>query len=81
MTINLHLTYPHLFQETTWNLGTTKVKFVLSEKLPPPIHQISNVSVVPRIQDKWVTIFLKEGIWEIPGGTLESGEDYLTAAR
>lgn len=80
MTIILNKAYPHLFQETTWVWGPTRVKFVLSENLPP-IHQISNVNVIPRIQKKWITICLKDGTWEIPGGTLEPNEDYLSAAR
>ena len=80
MTINLQQHYAHLFQETSWDSGITQVKFVLSEELPP-IHQISNINIIPRVQDKWVTICLEDGTWEIPGGTLEPNEDHLTAAH
>lgn len=80
MAIILHKNYPHLFRETTWLPGPIQVKFVLSENLPP-VHQISNVNVIPHIQKKWITIRLKDRTWEIPGGTLEPGEDYLCAAR
>jgi 8-oxo-dGTP pyrophosphatase MutT (NUDIX family) len=80
MTIHLSQNYPHLFQETSWDSGITRVKFVLSEMLPP-VHQISNINIVPRLQNKWVTICLEDGSWEIPGGTLEPNEDYLSAAR
>lgn len=80
MAIILNKIYPHLFQETTWVWGPTRVKFVLS-KILLPVHLISNVNVILRIQKKWITICLKDGTWEIPGGTLEPNEDYLGAAR
>ena len=72
--------YPHLFREAIWPWGPTRVRFVLMND-PPPGPLISNVNIVPRTRDKWVTIQLADGSWEIPGGTLEPGEDYLAAIQ
>jgi len=70
--------YPNLFQETTWN--SVQVKFQLLDNTLPQ-HLITNVNITPRLGDRWLIIRLSNGDWEIPGGTLELGEDYLTAAR
>jgi 8-oxo-dGTP pyrophosphatase MutT (NUDIX family) len=42
---------------------------------------IARVNIVPRIDNLWLVIQLADGSWEIPGGGLEPGEDYLMAAR
>ncbi|WP_288086230.1 NUDIX hydrolase [Roseiflexus sp.] len=47
----------------------------------PPHHQIANVNIVPRIGNAWVTLRLKDGSWEMPGGTLEPAENYLDTVR
>lgn len=72
--------FPHLFREVTWPWEPTRARFMLIEKTPPQ-DQISNVNIVPRIGTGWVTIQLVDGSWEIPGGTLEPGEDYIQAIR
>ena len=48
---------------------------------PPPGEKIANANLVPRMDGGWATIRLKDGSWDIPGGTLEPGEDYLGAIR
>jgi len=72
--------YPHLFREVTWPWGPTKAEFVLIENTLPA-RLISNVNIVPRMADRWVVIRLSDGLWEIPGGTVEPGEDYMTTIR
>jgi 8-oxo-dGTP pyrophosphatase MutT (NUDIX family) len=47
----------------------------------PPERLISNVNIVPFIDDKCVLIKLDCGKWEIPGGTLEVNEDFRTALK
>jgi 8-oxo-dGTP diphosphatase len=70
--------YPHLFQEVTWPRGPTLVRFIALDDAPPN-YLIANVNIVPCIGDHWVVIQLADGSWEIPGGTLEPGEDAMNA--
>jgi 8-oxo-dGTP pyrophosphatase MutT (NUDIX family) len=72
--------YPNLFQETIWPWGPQRVKFETLNN-DPPQHLIANVNVVPRVGNLWLIIRLRDETWEIPGGTLEPGEDYLASAR
>ena len=76
--------HPTLFQEVIWPWGPIRAKFVLLDagRAPPP-HLIANVNVVPRVgnRDQWVMIQLADGAWEMPGGTRELDEDYVTTAR
>ena len=45
-------------------------------------NQFYTVVCVSRYKDKWVFAKnLKRGGWEIPGGHIEMGEDWLTAAK
>jgi 8-oxo-dGTP pyrophosphatase MutT (NUDIX family) len=70
--------YPNLFQRLIWD--SLQVEFqLLDTDLPSPL--IANVNIVPRLGDRWLILRLSNGDWEIPGGTLEVGEDYLAAAR
>lgn len=49
---------------------------------PPPEHLISNVNAVPvTVDGQWVVIQLAGGDWEIPGGTVEPGEEPLAALQ
>ena len=80
MTSERALKYAHLFQEVVWPWGPTHARFVMLDRAPPG-HLIANVNVVPRVGDRWVMIRLRDGAWELPGGTLEPGESYLSAAR
>jgi 8-oxo-dGTP diphosphatase len=70
--------YPSLFRETDW--GPVHAVFSLLETLPPA-ELISNINLLPYISDRWVSIQLEDGSWEVPGGTLEPGEDLLAAAQ
>ncbi|HET7091338.1 MAG TPA: NUDIX domain-containing protein [Anaerolineae bacterium] len=72
--------YPHLFQEVIWPWGPTRARFVLLESIPSN-RQIANVNIGPRTGNGWVTIRLKDGSWEIPGGTLKPHEEYIDTAR
>ena len=72
--------YPNLFQAATWPWGPTHVKFNLLSQLPPA-HLIANINIVPRIDDSWLILCLKDGDWDLPGGTLEEGEHYLDTLR
>ena len=72
------LKYPHLFQEVVLPWGPTHARFVLLNRAPPS-YLIANVNLVPRVGDQWIMVRLRDGAWEMLGGTLEPGED--TCAR
>lgn len=72
--------FPHLFDEVTWPWGPTRARFILLDEAPSD-HLIANVNIVPRAGDDWVILRLRDGSWEMPGGTLEPGETYLDTAR
>lgn len=64
------------FEDTRW--GTVSAKFQLA--IPEP-DQVSNVNVVPFI-DNWVLIVrLEDDSYEVPGGTREANEGWLDTAR
>lgn len=67
---------PDLF--TTVRYGPVNAVFVLGNTLPPP-HLIGNVNIVPFVGEDAVVVRVTGGRPEIPGGTLEPGEDYLAA--
>jgi 8-oxo-dGTP pyrophosphatase MutT (NUDIX family) len=66
--------YPHLFGDIA--IGQSACSFELVDT-PPPAELISNVNLVPYVRDRWLVIRLQDGLWEIPGGTLEPGEGFL----
>ena len=70
--------YAHLFRQVTW--GTIRCAFELSVSLPPSFL-ISNINLVPFVGSRCVLIRLQGGPWEIPGGTLEPGENYMDCLR
>lgn len=72
--------YPHLFRQVIWPWGPARVRFLPLNQAPPDA-QISNVNIVPRSAGNWVILQVADGSWELPGGTLEPGEGYLTALR
>ena len=78
--MDLQTRYPHLLAEIVWPEIPMTVQFVPMAELPP-VELIANVNLVPYTGEQWVIIQLNNGLWEIPGGTLESGEDYLTAIQ
>jgi 8-oxo-dGTP pyrophosphatase MutT (NUDIX family) len=77
--LDLHL-FPALCQATSLGIPSLQCRFVRSD-MPPPGHLISNVNIVPWSAAEWVILRLQNDRWEIPGGTLEPGEDYETALR
>lgn len=77
---NLANEYPHLFREALWSEGSIQVRFKLLNSAPPH-HLIANVNIVPRTRNGWLLIRLINGLWEIPGGTLELGESYTDTIK
>ena len=74
----LRQAFPDLF--TTVRYGPVEAVFALGSVLPPaPL--IGNVNIVPFAGEDAVVIRVAGGRPEIPGGTLEPGEDYLAALR
>jgi 8-oxo-dGTP diphosphatase len=74
------LRYPHLFQEAIWPWGPARVRFELFERLPDP-ELVANTNMVGWVGKRCLVLRLEDGSPEIPGGTLEPGEDYLQALR
>jgi 8-oxo-dGTP diphosphatase len=70
--------FPDLFTPVRW--GPVEAVFVPSQTLPPRAL-IGNVNVIPFLGDDAVVLRAADGRPEIPGGTLEPGEDYLSALR
>ncbi|BBH20072.1 hypothetical protein Back11_14170 [Paenibacillus baekrokdamisoli] len=68
--------YPNLFQKAIW--GKIELEFRMDL---PESHLISNVNIVPFVNNECVVIRLENGQWEIPGGTLEKGEYYLDTIK
>lgn len=67
--------YSNLFQEHNW--GKIISSFEVFNNVPERL--ISNVNIVPFINNKCILIQLDNGNWEIPGGTLEANENYQSA--
>src|SRR3954469_20319929 len=68
--------FPELFTPVRW--GPVEAVFVPKPILPPhPL--IAHVNLVPFVGHNTVVIHLADGRPELPGGTLEPGEDYLPA--
>ncbi|TMV44397.1 NUDIX domain-containing protein [Paenibacillus mesophilus] len=63
--------YSNLFKKAIW--GKIDSEFTMEI---PEDDLISNVNIVPFINEKCVVIRLESGEWEIPGGTLEKDEKY-----
>jgi len=72
--------FPNLVREVVWPWGPTRAVFECAES-PPPAHLIANVNVVPFVGSRCAILRLTDGSWEIPGGTLEPGENHLDAIR
>lgn len=60
--------------------GPVTAVFVPGDALPPP-RLIGNVNIVPFVGNQAVVLRMAGGRPEIPGGTLEPGEDFMTALR
>jgi 8-oxo-dGTP diphosphatase len=70
--------FPELFAPVRW--GPVAAVFAPRRRLPPR-SLIGNVNLVPFVGEAAVVLRLPDGRPELPGGTLEPGEDYLAALR
>jgi len=68
--------YPELFNEVIWPWGPTRAKFILLDELPAS-QLISNVNIVPQVGDSWLMFQGEDLFWDVPGGTLEEGENFV----
>ena len=58
--------------------GPVEADFIPGAELPPQ-HLIGNVNIVPFVGEDAVVLRVVGGRPEIPGGTLEPGEDHMAA--
>ena len=77
---DLSLPCPDPDLDATVRYGPVDAVFVPGNTLPPQ-HLIGNVNIVPFVGSDAVVVRVAGGRPEIPGGTLEPGEDYLAALR
>ena len=71
--------YSHLFRTLDWKVVTAD--FEMTSQLPRD-DMIAAVNVVPRIGDRWLLVQFSSGVWWVPGGTREPGEElYATLQR
>lgn len=73
---NMQRDFQEFFVPVRW--GPVEAVFALRQRLPPR-SLIGNVNLVPFAGSHAVVLRLGDGRPEIPGGTLEPGEDYRTA--
>ncbi len=66
--------FPQLATPVRW--GPVEAVFVPGQRLPPQ-SLIGNVNVIPFVGDLCVVLRMADRRPEIPGGTLEPGENYL----
>jgi 8-oxo-dGTP diphosphatase len=71
------LEFPTLSNAIDW--GVVKANFRMSTDFDERL--VSNVSIIPFVGDRCVIFQIDNGMWELPGGTLEAGEVYLEALR
>ena len=69
--------YPTLSKPIVW--GPVHAKFALTDSFDEKL--VSNVSIVPCAGDKYIIFQVVNGMWELPGGTLEPGEHYMDGLR
>jgi len=72
-----HLEFPILSSAIDW--GVVKAGF--RSNLDYDERLVSNVSIIPFVEEKCVIFQIDNGMWELPGGTLEAGENYLEALK
>jgi 8-oxo-dGTP diphosphatase len=70
--------FPDLFTPVRW--GPVEADFSPGQTLPPR-SLIGNVNMIPFVGEDAVVLRVADGRLEIPGGTLEPGEDHLSALR
>ena len=59
--------------------GTVTARFCLDGV--PNEELISNISIIPVVEDQYVVMQLEDGRWELIGGTLEPKEAYMDGLR
>ncbi len=69
--------FPALSTSIHW--GTVEAEFRLGELVDESL--VSNVSIIPFVGNQCVVFQLDNGLWELPGGTLEAGESYLDGLK
>ncbi|WP_293202041.1 NUDIX hydrolase [Paenibacillus sp.] len=69
--------YPALSTSIDW--GIIEAEFKLGEHVDEAL--VSNVSIIPFVGDKCVVFQLSNGLWELPGGTLEVNEPYMDGLK
>jgi 8-oxo-dGTP diphosphatase len=69
--------FPALSNVVTW--GNVEAKFTFMKKINNAL--ISNVNIIPYVGDKYIIFQIDNGMWELPGGTLETGERFMNALK
>jgi 8-oxo-dGTP diphosphatase len=69
--------FPLLANPIAW--GPVTARFELGIHADEAL--VSNVSIIPCVGNQYVIFQIENGGWELPGGTLEQGEPYLTGLR
>lgn len=70
--------FPNLFREESSEMLQAHFETIDGVQ---SAHLVSNINLVPFVGDQVLILRLRDGSWEIPGGTLEPGEDYLNTIR
>ncbi|MBD8840105.1 NUDIX domain-containing protein [Paenibacillus sp. FSL K6-4396] len=69
--------FPALSTSIHW--GIIEAEFRLNDILDEKL--VSNISIIPFVGDQCVVFQLDNGDWELPGGTLEAGEQYMDGLK
>ncbi|KAA8785410.1 8-oxo-dGTP diphosphatase [Paenibacillus sp. 4624] len=69
--------FPALSAPIHW--GIVEAEFRLGEQIDKTL--VSNVSIIPFVGEQCVVFQLDNGLWELPGGTLEAGEHYMRGLK
>ena len=72
--------YPELARPFRWKWGPIDGSFELLREMPDE-QLISNIRIVPFVDEQMVVLKFDDGNWDHPGGTCEPGESYLETAR
>ena len=67
--------FPILSHPMNW--GIVRAEFLLTQQFDE--RYVSNVSIIPVMGERYVVFQVENGMWELPGGTLERGERYIEA--
>lgn len=72
-------TEPFPVLSTSIHWGIVEAEF----RLGAQVHEtlVSNVSIIPFVGERCVVFQLHNGLWELPGGTLEAGEPYMDGLK